>query len=93
MVWHIPETVTVSVLGSGGGTGNTQRHKHVCKVTVSNLKDAAHVHVFRVVSETQVLLQRGLCSSLPCQKLIGGDDIFIALIEGRLINNKAKMSF
>lgn len=93
MVWHIPEIVTVNVLGSGGGTGNTQRHKHVCKVTVSNLKDAAHLRVFQVVSETQILLQRVFCSSLPCQKLIGGDDIFTAIIEGRLINKKAKMSF
>lgn len=54
------------MLGSGGGTGNTQRHKHVSKVTVSDLKDAAHLRVFQVVSETQALFQRGLCSSLPC---------------------------
>lgn len=80
MVWHIPETVTVNALGSGGGTGNTQRHKHVSKVTLSDLKDAAHLHLFQVVRETQVLLQRGLRSSLSCQKLIGGDDIFIAII-------------
>lgn len=69
MVWHIPETVIVKVLRSGGGSGNSQRHKHVSKVTVSNLKDAAHLHVFQVVSETQVLLQRGLFSFVPCQKL------------------------
>lgn len=53
-VWHIPEDITINMLESGGGTGNTQRHEHVSKVTVSDLKNAAHLHVFQVVSITEV---------------------------------------
>lgn len=54
MVWHIPEDITVNVLESGVGTGNAQRHEHVSKVTVSVLKNVAHLHVFQVVSTTEV---------------------------------------
>lgn len=46
MVWHIPEDIAVNMLESGGGTGNTRRHEHVSKVTVSDLKKAAHLHEF-----------------------------------------------
>lgn len=54
MVWHIPEDIAVNVLESGGGTGDAQRHEHVSKVTVSDLKSASHLHVFQVVSITEV---------------------------------------
>lgn len=53
-VWHIPEDITVNVLESGGDTGNAQRQEHVSRETVSDLKNAAHLHVFQVLSTTEV---------------------------------------
>lgn len=46
-VWQSRDGITVNVLESGGGTGNAQRH--ATKVTVSDLTDTTHLHVFQVV--------------------------------------------
>lgn len=92
-VRYIPEDIiSPSKCWKEEGAPTVLKDTRKPKVAASDLRSTA-LHVVRVGSVTEVLLQRCLYSSHPPQKLISAEGVFASLIYGGLINNKAKTCF